>query len=377
MKPGWRIVRHDGLPGLAELEADWRRLVAAMPDRGLPHSYEMHAGYCRHFPSARGAPVFLALSDGARVRAICPVEPQTLKVLGRATPVWGLPAGLGDVPRDLLCPHDEEAERVLLPAVTSFLRNCAPRGGWLVLERILETSTARRCLRHGTRRTYCTDVVGATGYIDVDRGFDALAAGLSRNFRGNLRNAKNRLTPITDVRVEHADVMPALSHAFADFLEVEASGWKGATGTRSAMALRAPQLAFHREMLDTVGRPDRCEISALYVEGKCIAAQFSLQFGEELSVLKVGFDEGRARYSPGQLLFERTLQRYCADDTIKRVSMVGDAPWIMAWKPELVPTYTAYIALGPLTGPLLVQLQRIRIEQVPRLKRLLQRLRAK
>jgi hypothetical protein len=76
-------------------------------------------------------------------------------------------------------------------------------------------------------------------------------------------------------------------------------------------------------------------------------------------------------------LYERALQRYCTDDSIKRVSMLGDGAWIAVWKPEVVLTWSAYIALGRWTGPLLVQLQRLRIEQGPRIKRLVQRLRSR
>jgi hypothetical protein len=92
-------------------------------------------------------------------------------------------------------------------------------------------------------------------------------------------------------------------------------------------------------------------------------------------MLKIGFDEQYARYSPGQLLYEQTLRRYCADEGIKRVSMLGDAGWISVWKPEVIQTHSAYIALSRWAGPALVQLQRMRIEQGPRLKRALQRIR--
>jgi CelD/BcsL family acetyltransferase involved in cellulose biosynthesis len=220
-------------------------------------------------------------------------------------------------------------------------------------------------------------VVGATALIDCDRPFDALHATLSKNLRGNLRTAKNRLAPVADVRFAESDAAPDLLRAFDDFVEVEASGWKGASGTRSAVALRASQLAFHREIMNTLVRPNRCEVSGLYAEGRCIASQFCVQTGAELAVLKMGFDERYARCSPGQLLFERAVQRYCADDSIKRVNMLGDAAWIAVWKPEVVPTRSAYIGLGRWTGPLLVRLQRLRIEHGPRAKRLLQRLRSR
>ncbi len=290
-------------------------------------------------------------------------------------PIWGLPAGLGDIPRDLICPRDDEAERELLPAVIDELRRTTR--GWFVLERVLENSAAWRCLGHVWSRSYCTDVMGATDFIDCDRPFDVLYGTLSRNLRGNLRNARNRLATVAGVRFERARAGADLQRVFEGFLRAEAAGWKGAEGTRTAVALRPPQLAFYRQLAETLRAPDYCEVTALYAQDICIGAQFCVRTEMEYTVLKTGFDEAYARYSPGQLVQEEVLRQCCADDGITQVSMVGDARWIDVWKPRVVPTRSAYIALGRWTAPLLVGLQRFRIEQGPRIKRLIAPLRAR
>ena len=48
----WSIVEHRGRAGLLELEADWRRLYAAMPLRTSYHVYEAHLAYVDHLMAA-------------------------------------------------------------------------------------------------------------------------------------------------------------------------------------------------------------------------------------------------------------------------------------------------------------------------------------
>jgi hypothetical protein len=147
MKPVWTIVEYKGRDGLLRLSLEWARLVSAMPDAGFQHLHETHVGYFDNFPSPFGEFTCLALSDGVRVRAICPVEPQRAVILGRETLVWGLPTGLGDAPRDVICPPDDEAERALFPFVLEYFRRALPRRMWFVPGRVLHGSATWRCLR--------------------------------------------------------------------------------------------------------------------------------------------------------------------------------------------------------------------------------------
>ena len=89
--PAWNIVEYRGRAGLLRLEADWRRLYAAMPQRTSYHVYEAHLAYVDHLMAAPDELRCLALGDGQKVRAICLLEPKVDRNLGRPVRVWRSP----------------------------------------------------------------------------------------------------------------------------------------------------------------------------------------------------------------------------------------------------------------------------------------------
>ncbi len=93
--PDWSIIESRGRPGLERLEADWRRLYAAMPLRTSFLAYEACLAHVDHVMGAPDRLRCLALTDGRQVRAICLLEPRTARVLGRRQRVWGVLRLLG------------------------------------------------------------------------------------------------------------------------------------------------------------------------------------------------------------------------------------------------------------------------------------------
>jgi hypothetical protein len=369
MKPVWTIVEYKGRDGLLRLSPEWMRLVSAMPDAGLRHLLETHIGHIDNFQSSRGELTCLALSDGVRVRAICPVELQQRVVLRRKMLVWGLPLGLGNVPRDVICPPDEEAELALFPCVLEHFRRAVPRRMWFVPSHVLHGSAAWRCLRGLDAGSYSVDVDGAAHFIDCDRPLSDLMSTLSKHFRQNLRTARNRLEATADFRFERAADPSSIATAFEDFVRVESSGWKGHSGTRSALALRPDLLAFYRQLVASLRDTGRCELIALHADGRSIASSVCIRIGHEYTVLKIAYDETYARVSPGQLLFEYVLKQSCADPAIKRVNLVGDPAWSLVWGPEIVACYDVCIATGGWAARALVNIMRARFRYGPVVKR--------
>lgn len=377
-----RIVEHRGLRGLRELEADWKRLLRQMPERRPEHAFETHLAYLTHFGGADDGITCLALTDGERVQAICPLRTASLEILRRPTRCLGLTCWDDGLLLDVICPS-EEAQRELLPKVVQFLGSTPSRPHWLVFDRVLEDSTLWQCLKSLDARTYCMQDAAPTDVIPCDRPFEQLASGLSKNFRGNLRKARNKLALLPEVRFETASTGPELERAFEAFVELEASGWKGDAGTRSAIKRKPDQLGYHKQLATT--RWDdgaSCEINSLYAEGVCIAAVFCVRVATEYQVAKIAYDERYARCAPGQLLIEKTLERCCEHPDIDRVNLQSDAAWHRDWRTDAIKSHSYYIGLGALMGPALVSLFRAqlrygpllksRLEQSPRGARLLQ-----
>ena len=372
MTPAWTIVEYSGRDGLMRLGPDWERLVAAMPNAGFQHLFETHLNYFDHLPGELGAFTCLALSDGTRIRAICPVEPQVLPIFRMfKSPVWGLPNGLGDIIRDVICPPDPEAEAALFPCVTEYVRRIRPGRRWLVLRRVQEGSGAWRCLCGLDAGRFHADHDDATHVVDCHRPFASLSSRLSRKFRANLRAAHRHLAALPDIRFERTTETAGLDSALSRFLQVEASGWKGRE--RTAVALKPKHLAFYRAWVAALGASGRCEFNEIRSADGCVASTLCIRVGGESAMLKIAYDERFANARPGHLVLERIFEQCCGDPGISRVSLVSCREWHLVWEPETVRSYNVYIGIGGRPARVRVALLRASFRYWPVVKRWLQR----
>jgi len=362
LNEAWAIVEHRGTLGLRQLESDWKRLHEATPGRARYHAYEAHAAYVNHLCASPDRFRYLAVSDGQQVRAIWPLEARIENALRFPIPVWGLPLHPHWSVGDVVCP-DDELRRDLVPFVVRHLR-AAPEGRQLL---VLGPSPANSGIWGGLRALHgedgCLHASTPSCYFDCTKSYDVLMARLTGHFRRNLRSHSKRLLSFPDARFVSVSDKEGLARALNDFMEVEASGWKGEQGTRSAIRLHAPLTAFYRDLAASMTRKgDGCEINSLYVDGRCIASQFCVYTGEDYTMLKIGYDQEYARLGPGQLLLQHTLRRCCEDAQIARLDLVSDATWSSDWKTELAPMNQAHVALGRCSNCLTIPLLRVRFD---------------
>jgi hypothetical protein len=365
--PDWKIVEYRGRAGLVRLESDWRRLYAAMPQRTGFHAYEAHLAYVDHLMKAPDRLRCLALSDGREVRAICLLEARLDRTLG--APVWVLRVPLpSHLPLgDVICPEDD-ARRAFVPALAEYLRRATSQTKLLVLGSAPTDGSLWANLSSMDTRQHCVNRTVSSFVFDCRKPFDELLSRLSRSFRRDLRRHR-KLASLADVRFVTATTPADLAAEFETFLDVEASGWKGADGTRTAIRFRGNQPAFFRSLLTLHDSEDYCEINALYAEGHCIASELCVRTGEECAGLRMGYDERYARLSPSHLLFEHTLQRCCEDPGIRRFNMTSDSAWQSHWRPDSIPLQRVYVAIGRWSGRPLVALLRLRFGPARRLAR--------
>jgi hypothetical protein len=97
----------------------------------------------------------------------------------------------------------------------------------------------------------------------------------------------------------------AIRAALADFLALEAAGWKGRAGTAAA---GAPSIrAFLEAAVLALAQEGKAEIMRLLLAGSAIAALIVLRSGDTAWCWKIAYDEQYARASPGvQLMLEAT-----------------------------------------------------------------------
>jgi CelD/BcsL family acetyltransferase involved in cellulose biosynthesis len=125
-------------------------------------------------------------------------------------------------------------------------------------------------------------------------------AGISTKHAKELRRLERRLSEHGDLA--YAAIQPGEDWRpwFDDFLDVEASGWKGAEG--SAIRSSPQDTAFFRAVVSEAHARGRLQLLRLAVGGQTAAMKLNLCGRDGAYALKIGYDEGYAPFSPGVLL---------------------------------------------------------------------------
>ena len=344
-----------GPSGLERLARDWERLAEQIPGKSCVHLWEWHRSYLAALAPAPGDALYCAFYAGTEPMAILPLERATERLMGVRLDTLRLPTHAhvpyGDV---LLHPRARLDMRLL----TRALRRAGLRWDLLLMGRVLADSAVAALMRALPESRYAG--VPAALHPGLSGGLAAglharLAAGLwaveqvggsdalptlrykellermSKNFRGSLRKARNRLARLADVRFVSAQTPAALEDAYAAFLEVEASGWKGSAGT--AIKLDPRLREFYGQLVARLGPSGRCQIHLLAAGEQVIAAQLAILAGERCYLLKIGHHEGYRHLAPGNMLLERLLEGYQGDPAIAYVDLVSNASWHRSWNP--------------------------------------------
>jgi CelD/BcsL family acetyltransferase involved in cellulose biosynthesis len=146
-------------------------------------------------------------------------------------------------------------------------------------------------------------------------GEEYLRAVLSGDKRKKLRRAEERLAEAGPVRYATLPGEADLELWLAEFLRLEASGWKGREGT--ALASRPADRDFFLAVARAAFRRGRLRMLALYAGERLIAQQCDFLAGDGAFAFKVAFDEAYARYSPGVLLEVENVRRIHARPEIR------------------------------------------------------------
>jgi CelD/BcsL family acetyltransferase involved in cellulose biosynthesis len=163
--------------------------------------------------------------------------------------------------------------------------------------------------------------------------YERIEAALDGKFRQNLRRRKRRLAEKGAVRYVQLDGKQDLETALADFLDIEASGWKGSQG--SAIKLKPETVGFYTQIARDAAKRGTLCIGFLELEGKRIAGHLSLIESGTHWLLKIGYDESLREFSPGQ-----QLASFCIEDACRRGLTTFDflgpcMEWKLDWEPAL------------------------------------------
>ena len=125
-------------------------------------------------------------------------------------------------------------------------------------------------------------------------------AAVRKKKRKELGRLWSRLSEQGDLRYETLERAEDVERWSADFLALEAKGWKGNAGT--ALAADPRSASFFREIIANAFAAGRLETLRLALDGKAIAMLVNFHAPPGAFSYKIAFDEAYARYSPGVLI---------------------------------------------------------------------------
>ena len=139
----------------------------------------------------------------------------------------------------------------------------------------------------------------------------------------NLRRLRRRLEEQGDVAVEVSDGTEKLDARLEEGLDLEASGWKGRSGT--AIKSRPDAYGFYRRMAHEAASLGLLRLFFLRLDGRAIAFSLTIEDAGILSGLKIAFDESYRSYAPGVLLSRARLEYCFGHPGVTRFDFLGEA----------------------------------------------------
>ncbi|MFK7852569.1 MAG: GNAT family N-acetyltransferase [Granulosicoccus sp.] len=156
--------------------------------------------------------------------------------------------------------------------------------------------------------------------------------------RRNLKRLKSKLAEKGEVSAQWVSAKEELGGAFALFSQLEASGWKAQRSHSTAIAHNPELLAFYKQLLTPEYPGLDPVITLLWIDDRCIAAQYALRTATTLSLLKIAYDEDYAQYSPGSLLLQNVITM-AKTEGLNTVSLVTSPAWAERWHPQTEPVW--------------------------------------
>ena len=204
-------------------------------------------------------------------------------------------------------------------------------------------------LRRAARRRLVTHPTAGHPWLELDDTWLEPESHLNAGRRSDLRRARRNAAKLGPVCCEFARPAPAALAAWLrDAFRVEAAGWKGVQG--SALAIDPKVGSFYAQFAQAACQGNFLRIGLLRIGDQAAAMQLAVEQDGCYWLLKMGFDEAFARFSPGSLLLVESLRR-ARERGCRRYELMGRSEmWNRIWTPQLHEAITLYLAPASVRG---------------------------
>jgi len=350
---GMRTIAVQDLDSLEPHLQAWDRLGWDAPQRLATLLPAWADASFRHGPEAGERWLCTFAYEGDRLVGVLPLIVGAHPVLGHSRPVLRTCDRHVSIETIALAPDRAAAA---LRALIAEVRRVVPNHVGIDLMALRAGSPVLDALRDGVEGYIAHGGSRAMkSYLDVRGDFEAYLSKL-RQMRSNIRRYRRRLEGRGTVAVEIRRGPSAREEFLDEFLELEASGWKGRGGT--AILQNANSRAYHKTLVKNFAARGGLEWYAIRVDGRLVAARLGIRCGKALMLPKVAFDEDYADCRPGTLLTAEMLRDAFGRPDIEEINPMSSAEAHRFWHmPQ--DEYTTIHLVRDAAVPVMFQLSRV------------------
>ena len=325
-----------------KIRQEWDSLVNSVENKRYFHLYQWYKSYLDTIEDEHQNVYFFLLYEGNVPIGILPLKRVKKKEYGIKFDVLEVPDNPYIDLSDFIIKKDDEIKDFIILLKAYLKNNLNIPWDYICLPRLLEDSNTFRLLNLSKKQSATVKIIGKCDYIPCTK-YESIKEKMSKNFRGNLRKARNKLLKENNFELLSTRDEKKLYEYFGEFLDAEASGWKGEGGTNTAIRSSQKIERYYRCLLKNYSEINSCEINLLRIDNKCVAGQFCLLVEDSVYILKIGFDEKYYKLAPGNMLLENLIQRYGEDKKIKYINLLTGSEWHQDWKPLSYNVFKVYI----------------------------------
>jgi CelD/BcsL family acetyltransferase involved in cellulose biosynthesis len=330
---GWTFALFRGRAGLRVIAAEWARVLGTLEHPHFFQEYDWFDLILETWPADAENVFFIVASVGGTPMAICPLQTSRTRALGMPVRMLEPPDPNAISYPDFVFARTP-ATATLLPSLLNWLRSNSEIG-WdiLTIPKMLSAPDESDLADLAPDPPFFRHSRGVCYYFRCDQGIAAIQGRVSGQLRQQWRRRRRQLLGMGTMESVSSRDPAELPRLFEEFLELEASGWKGRAGEGTAIQLDPDLVRFYSGMMSRFAASGGCEINLLRLNGRNIAGQFCLISAGTWYHLKIAYDEEFHKYSPGSILLEDVLARLCLDEGVHTASLLTGAEWADRWHP--------------------------------------------
>ena len=305
-------------PEIEALRPDWDRLLGRTARPTVFSGWEWTSSW--YAATGWADPLAVAVHEGSRLVGLAPLRVRRRRLAG-VVPyrvVEFAAAGVSEY-LDVLAEAGREEE--VLARVAGYFAGPG-RGTWDVLRlgELPADSPALRALGsalESVRLRHLRRAGSVCPFLTLEGGWDGYLAGRSKHFRKKLGWTVRRARREFTVTCEEVTGREPLHRAFDRMAALHARQW----GEASPLVRDPRSAAFHHRFIDLAAASGGPRIVELRFDGRLVAAQYWLLYGDTLAYYQGGRDPEFDRWSVGMILLHEVVAP-AADAGVREVDLL-------------------------------------------------------